>query len=396
MLQSLFKQSSIYFIGLIAGKALTTLTWIMIARMLTPPLTGQFILYMTLLELTTLFSDFGLIQWYLKQVEYHDKIELFQKIINARIFTLLVSIVCLGLFLFMTNTFSINISLILLISLIPIALHSVSDAYFLHQKKSHIIALKSIVYNLTFLVGIYIFRDMLSLSNMVVICLVGLLFTTVFFFPWHMVINFKFASFKHSIKILGSSSVYALLILTSYAYSRGDSLVINYLAGSSALAIYALAYRFLESLSLFPTAINRILFPISAKTSGVSEQQLIKITLTMTVIGIITALCLFISADVLIAILGPQYSNALPILRIFSLVSFLFFINAPIATVVQSSKYVKNFLPYGIANTVGNLLLNLMIVPIYGIQGAAWVMAITETTGFLINLFFVRKLYQSN
>jgi O-antigen/teichoic acid export membrane protein len=62
---------------------------------------------------------------------------------------------------------------------------------------------------------------------------------------------------------------------------------------------------------------------------------------------------------------------------------------------VQSSKYVQNFLPFGIANTVGNLILNILVVPIYGIHGAAWVMAVTETTGLIINIYFAQKLYKS-
>ena len=44
---------------------------------------------------------------------------------------------------------------------------------------------------------------------------------------------------------------------------------------------------------------------------------------------------------------------------------------------------------------VFNLALNIVFIPNYGIIAAAWIMAITEVTGFIINLIFVKKLYQA-
>jgi len=64
-----------------------------------------------------------------------------------------------------------------------------------------------------------------------------------------------------------------------------------------------------------------------------------------------------------------------------------------LSTVVQSSNYLKSFLPYGIINTVLNIILNLVLVTRYGIVSAAWVMLITEVTGLLINYYFIKKIY---
>ena len=184
---------------------------------------------------------------------------------------------------------------------------------------------------------------------------------------------------------------------TSFFYNRGDSFIISYFMGNSALGIYGLAYRFLESLSLFSTSITQNLFPISAKKEGIKLRQLLKISLLMFFFGTVIAFIIYLNSSFLIiGLFGPQYAGGVPILRIFSIVLFLFFVNAPLATVVQSSKLVRSFLPYGIINTLLNIFLNILLIPMFGIVAAAWVMVLTEVTGFLVNLYFVKKLYNRN
>lgn len=393
MLRSLFKQSSIYFVALVGGKALTTLTWIIFARIFTPEMTGSIIFFVTLIEVTTFISDFGLNQWYLKHADDTDEKKVYQQIISTRILTLIISMICLCFFLFITKTFVSTITIICIFALLPEAFLSIGDSYYLRKKQSYRIALKGILSTILFLSGLFILKNNVSFLSIVSLYVVSRITIAAWYFPWTYIKGITVMSITQMLKILSSSSAYALLIVSSYLYARGDSLIIGYIAGASALSLYGLAYRYLEGLSLFSSALTQNLFPISAKKAGISKSQVYIMTLAMGGAGIIVSLGVYIAADILIMILGPQYTTAVPVLRIFSIVLFLFFINAPIATVVQSSKYVKNFLPYGIANTVGNLLLNILIVPIYGIQGAAWVMALTEATGFFINLYFLKKVY---
>lgn len=91
--------------------------------------------------------------------------------------------------------------------------------------------------------------------------------------------------------------------------------------------------------------------------------------------------------------MGPAYAAGIPILKILSIVVFLFFFNAPLATFIQSSSLLKKFLPFGIGNTVLNIILNIALIPLYGIQAAAWNMVVTETLGAMINVYFVQKIY---
>ncbi len=394
MLRSLFKQSSVYFTALIGGKALTTLAWILFARIFTPELTGSILFYISILEISTFIADFGLNQWYMKYADEFGEAETYRQAVSARFLTLFASWIILTPILIFTGILDGFGILVCLTALISEAFLSIGDSFYLRKKQSYRIAFKGIFTTVLFLTGILLFRANLSFTTIIILYSAVRTAVCIWYFPWEVVPGLKIISLRKILRILRSSSSYAMLIVSSYLYARGDALIIGYIAGPAALSLYGLSYRYLEGLSLFPSALTQNLFPISAKKNGISKGQVIKMSLFMAVAGALAGAVLFAGADFLIMILGSQYVKATPVLRIFSVVLFLFFINAPIAAVVQSSKYVKQFLPYGIVNTLVNLILNILIVPVYGIYGAAWVMAATETSGFLINLFFVNKLYE--
>jgi len=394
MIRSLFKRSGIYLTGLLASKVLSVVVFILFARDLGPAAFGNFVLFNTLILTVTFFADFGLNQWYQKHAHKEDRDKLFLEVIYARLFTLVFSLVLSGAFLFLTHTFSLTISSVFLVTLIFEAFLSIIDGYYLESGKPGKLSLKNGIRMIVYLFGYFIVREQFSFDYSVYLYLLSSVVTLVWLFPWAKLSIPSRFTLKKYFTILRSSSSYAVLIFSSYAYARGDALVVGYALGSTALGIYGAAYRYLESISLIPTALSHNLFPVASRESAVSFKQLTKIVFMMLTGGVLTAILLFFASDWLVLeLVGKEYIQAIPILKAFSLVVFFFFINAPIAAVIQSSRFIKEFLPWGIGNTLLNIGLNLLLIPHFGIFAAAWVMLITEVTGFLINLYFVYKLY---
>ncbi len=394
MLRTLFKNSGIYFAGMMGNKVLNVLMWIILARLFQPDFVGSIILFLTVGEIATFMADFGLNQWYMKNADEHNRNEKFLEVISARIVTLIISISGLGLFLAVTQTFDNILTLTLLLSLIPKAGLSVLDGYLLERKASLQIAIKNSTATILFLSGFLITGSSMTLQATAILYTSALILTTIIFFPWGLLKQFRFHELEKIQKTLKSSYSYAILIMSSYLYARGDTLLVGYLAGPMALGAYGMAYRYLEGFSLFPSAIVQNLFPVSAKKGTVGSLQLKQMTAVMAFLGLCVAVFVYYFAEPLVTvILSDKYTNAAPILRIFGVVLILFFINAPISAVVQSSDLVGKFLPFGIFNTLLNLILNAMTIPLYGAEGAAWVMAGSELSGLLINLYFVGKLY---
>jgi len=396
MIKSLAKRSSLYFLGLLVGKALSFAVFILFARVLLPEVFGDFILFVTIIQLVTFIADFGLIQWYQKQASTQSSPKLFSLVIQARITTFLISIPLTIIFLTVTRTFvPFSVNLLLLSVIFFEAILSVSDGYYLEKNKSFVVALKTLL-RMSALLVFYLILKPSTLQMASFYYLISTVITALFYCPWKS-IKIEAISIKTSLSTLKNSSAYAIIIFTSFFYSRGDSLLIGYMINSSALGIYSAAYRFLESLNLMGTAVSHNLFPIAAKNNGINLKQTIYITSLFFILGIFLALALFFGAEILIlTLLGSAYGSASAVLRIFSIALVFFLINSPLSTVVQSSKLVKLFLPFGVTNTLLNIILNIIFIPFFGIEAAAWCMVFTEISGTIINIYFVKKIYASS
>lgn len=393
-MRDLAKKSGIYFIGLTIGKVLNVLLFIILARLLGPRQFGIYLFFFTLVQLSTVVADMGLIQWFQKEAHEKNMRELLHAILPTRTLTLILSMIAVLLIVTFTSMDTRLLPLFLLV-MIPEAYLSVLDGYYFYHRKSVLVSLKAIIESTLMIAGIIFLKNSITIPTVVSIYLATSLISCIWYVPWNKLKNLTIISLRHQLSILRSSSKYAYLIFTSFAYSRGDSLVIGSTLGASALGLYGSAYRYLESLSLLPTALSHNLFPVSAKEGQVTWRQLLKITGSMAVIGAVVSLFVYLLSNPLIVLLvGKQYAGAVPVLQILSITLLLFFVNAPLSTVVQSSKLIKLFLPWGIANTALNLVLNIVLTPRFGITWAAWIMCITETSGLLINIWFIRKLYR--
>ena len=109
-------------------------------------------------------------------------------------------------------------------------------------------------------------------------------------------------------------------------------------------------------------------------------------------IGALLAILLFFASGPLIdLVFGPEYAPAIVPLQIFSGVLFMNFVNAPLSALVQASHSVRPFTPFAVLNTLANIGLNIVFVPLYGIEAAAWIMLGSEATGFVLGLYFARR-----
>lgn len=394
MIASLFKRSSIYFGFLTLSKFVSVAAFVIFARALLPEQFGTLVLYSTLGQIAVFLGDFGLIQWYQKKAHEKDPNILFSQLINARILTLIMSLVIAFIFLSSIPTFPPHIILVFLLTMIPDSFFSVVDSIYFHSKKSSKVSLKVGVRMTLLLLGFLFFRDNATYETVAYLYFLATTLALLWYFPWKLLKYFKPQTLSNSLSTLKSSSAYALLVFTSYAYARGDSVIIGYSLGNAALGLYGAAYRFLEGLSLIPTALAHNLFPESTKEGNVSLKHVKKMALAMLLVGALISLTLYFNSDFFIAtLLGTAYLSAVPLLKIFSLVTLLFFISSPLNTVVLSSRLVSKFLPYGATNTLLNIVLNIILVPMFGVLAAAWVMLTTEVIGLLINLYFVKKVY---
>jgi O-antigen/teichoic acid export membrane protein len=177
-------------------------------------------------------------------------------------------------------------------------------------------------------------------------------------------------------------------------YYKLDSLFVYRFAGAEAAANYAIAYRFLDQLSIVPLTLGNIFLPLLTRrhSSGESThtlfRQYVRVALVFStpIVGIG-----LIIARPLVSLFGDGYGDAVLLLRLllptFAVISFAYVVVHVSIAHRQSGKQLR-------AVCVGlaiNVALNLVFVPRYGARAAAIVTGLTELGVVAILYFLLRR-----
>ena len=195
-------------------------------------------------------------------------------------------------------------------------------------------------------------------------------------------------SWKYSKKIASSllkdSWPLALSGVVVMIYMRIDQVMIKNMLNTEAVGYYSAAVRLCEAWYFIPVTLCNAIFPAIVNAKNVSEKfynnrmQKLYDLLTWLAIGIAVPVTIF--SDQIIQILfGSEFATASPVLTIYIWAGIAVFLN------VASSQYLINenlakltFFRSSIGMVI-NVILNLVLIPIYGIVGSAVATLISYT-----------------
>ena len=182
-----------------------------------------------------------------------------------------------------------------------------------------------------------------------------------------------------------------LAALAVMIYMRSDVILLGKLAGYGAAGIYSAASQISEGCALLPMAFLPALFPVLVRwrRNGTDfyRRQFEKLFLGTIIAGVCISLGLTISAPFVIPLLfGPAYGPAIGVLRILAWAPTFVFIG-----IMQSGYDITEGLTWlaTLRTAVGaviNIGLNLLLIPVYGANGAATATLISfACSAFLLN-----------
>lgn len=173
-----------------------------------------------------------------------------------------------------------------------------------------------------------------------------------------------------------------LLLVFWMVVFRADSILLSYLRPLEDVGWYALPYKVLESLLFFPAMIGGLLFPaLSRSAAGPEDFRRILGAATdlFLLLAFPAVLLLVLFAPWIIHVLGGSaFAPSVPVLQILAVaLGALFFGNlygnSAIALGAQ-----RSLLAAAIALAAGNVAVNLIVIPHFSFQGAAWTTLGTE------------------
>jgi len=188
----------------------------------------------------------------------------------------------------------------------------------------------------------------------------------------------------------GSYLVLAAVVMM--AYSRLDQLMLGNMRSLADVAIYAAAYRVPETLAILGSVVCQVVFPglIKMRASDFRSYQagLRGIARILFFIGITaTMLSLLLSSVIILVLFGQQYSSSVSTMAILSLIVLPNFFGLFTYRWMVVEKLAHLALLRSILGILLNVILNALLIPNYGPNGAAIATVVTLWITYVATLF---------
>lgn len=158
-------------------------------------------------------------------------------------------------------------------------------------------------------------------------------------------------------------------------YSYIDSFMIEEFLGKASVGIYAVAYKFTYAFQFLPLAFVGALYPTMSALAGQPaelKQTLLKAEWYMSLLAAPIVFGIFALAPEIIAMFyGATFASAAPVLSVLIFVLLFIFLDFPIGSLLNATgrQAVKTGLMGGAM--LINIIANFLLIPVYGIMGAA-------------------------
>lgn len=165
-------------------------------------------------------------------------------------------------------------------------------------------------------------------------------------------------------------------------YMRIDQVMIKEMLDSEAVGNYAAAVRFSETWYFIPVVLCSSLFPAIIHAREIGKQnyhdKLQKLYDLMVWLAVLIALPTTFLADwIVLLLLGPSYQQAAPVLKIHIWAGVFVFLGVATGKWFLTENLQRYSFYRTLAGAIVNIILNLILIPRVGIQGAAWATVIS-------------------
>jgi len=197
-------------------------------------------------------------------------------------------------------------------------------------------------------------------------------------------------------KLLKISLPFAVVSIMGAVMINTDIVMLGWLTSAKETGLYSVAQRPIQLLYIFPGIIATSFFPLTAKLFKDHPERVPKLLeyglSFLTLLALPTAIigALF-SQELINLFFGQIYEPAYLSLAILSLSIIFVFPSILIGNTIFATGHEKKLITYSLIGITGNIILNLLLIPSYGILGCALATLITQAT---INSYLIIKAKQ--
>jgi len=176
-------------------------------------------------------------------------------------------------------------------------------------------------------------------------------------------------------------------------YDRAvDSMLIRQFIGAEQLAYYGLAYKIYGNLIQPAYFFVNSIFPIMSAKETNRRNLFFKSTgLIIAGMLVIAPTIYFLAPWIIQVLAGNQFGESIIILRILLVAMVFAYISHLVGFTLIAKGGQKQILFVGIISLIVNIIGNLIAIPRFGINGAAWVTVITEGIASVLMIISLKK-----
>ncbi|MFH1078564.1 MAG: flippase [Patescibacteria group bacterium] len=181
-------------------------------------------------------------------------------------------------------------------------------------------------------------------------------------------------------------------------YSYVDSLFLNIFHGSSAVGLYAVAYKLTYALQFLPLTFVAALYPALAAGYAKKEATDLRNTFLgslrlMAAIGFpLSAGLSALSPKIIPMLYGTDFLGTIPAFTVLPWVLLPIFLDFPIGSLLNATHRAHLKTTAMVLTMILNVALNATLVPSFGPVGAAWAGVVSFWCLYLIGAWFTRDM----
>jgi O-antigen/teichoic acid export membrane protein len=186
-------------------------------------------------------------------------------------------------------------------------------------------------------------------------------------FDWH-----------RSLALMKASLPFFIYNILTIVHLRLDTLMVGFMLGVVPVAYYDLGMRLLEAARFLVRPLHSVFYPIFSDLATrqrwkVLRRRALQIILGAFLVGLLIALAMqAVGAQLITLLFGADYEASVAPTKILFLSLPLIYLHFMLTTLANSLHLERQSVWLLAASTVLNLGLNIVVLPRYGILGAAW------------------------
>lgn len=286
---------------------------------------------------------------------------------------------------------------VLLLSTINLFRFSDTVRYYFESRvqSKRIVVTENLVFMLIVLLRIAMILLELPLIYFVALLVLEGVLTTLAFFCLFGTQKLKALRFDNSnfLSMLKVAWLLALSVGAAMLYMRVDQIMLASLLNQEAVGIYSAAVRISEIWYVFPTVIVGSVFPRiirelridAARANRALDVLLTSFSIVSISVGLLVG---SYSTEIIVFLFGEDYRASASVLSIHVWSSVFVFSGILGSRWLVAMDMQKVLLVSTLIGVVANIAMNYLMIPVYGVEGAAWATLVAQfMSAILVNCF---------